>query len=58
MMARFSDFYNQSSKCSTAAAASSSARISNRMDTAKVSVVSIIAVRMILRLRLRDEDFM
>lgn len=55
MMARFSETYNRSFNCSTAAAACSSARISNRMDTADVSVVSIFAVR--ISLRLRDEDF-
>ena len=34
--------YNQSSNCSTTAAACSSARIIDRMDTAIIMVVSII----------------
>ena len=43
---------NQSFNCSTAAAACSSARIINRMDTAIILVVSII-VRLVVSLRLR-----
>ena len=43
---------NQSFNCSTAAAACSSARIINQMDTAIILVVSII-VRLVVSLRLR-----
>ena len=43
---------NQSFTCSTIAAACSSARIIDRMDTAIIMVVSII-VRLVVSLRLR-----
>ncbi len=52
MMTRFFDFHNQASNCSTFAAACSSARIANRMDTAVVMAVSIIACLISIRLRL------
>ena len=52
MMAAFYHFNNQSSNCSTAAAACSAARIFNRMDTAVVMAVSIIACLISLRLRI------
>ena len=43
---------NQSFNCSTTAAACSSARIIDRMDTAIIMVVSII-VRLVVSIRLR-----
>ena len=43
---------NQSFNCSTTAAACSSARIINRMDTAIILVVSIIVCLISLRLRI------
>lgn len=54
MTAMFSHFHNQSANCSTTAAACSSARICNRMDTAVELAVSIIASRISLRLRVWD----
>ena len=52
MTAMNRNFFNQSSNCSTTAAACSPARISNRMDTAIIMVVSIIVCLISLRLRL------
>ena len=43
---------NQSFNCSTTAAACSSARIIDRMDTAIIMVVSIV-VRLVVSIRLR-----
>ncbi len=53
MTTAFYHFNNQSSNCSTAAAACSSARISNRMDTAAALAVSIIVCLISLRLRIK-----
>ena len=52
MTAMNRNFFNQSSNCSTTAAACSPARISNIMDTAIILVVSIIVCLISIRLRI------
>ena len=52
MTARFSTRNHTTNCCSTSAAACSSARIIDRMDTAIILVVSII-VRLVVSIRLR-----